>query len=252
MRVGALIAMPVYRLSQEPVFPPPHLAEENGLLAVGGDLSSERLIAAYSEGIFPWYSDGQPLLWWSPDPRLVIKPQWLHISRSLKKTIRRETYTITFDCAFPQVIHACAAMRRKEGVLEGENSGTWITSEMESAYVDLHRRGVAHSVEAWLLEAGQPLLAGGAYGIALGGCFFGESMFHRHTDASKVAFVALMQRLQQLGFSIVDCQMTTNHLLSFGAREIPRAQFLTELYRAQMPASPAPGSWRQPLSAVGA
>ncbi len=243
--------MPIYRLPPEPVFPPPHMAEENGLLAIGGDLSPERLIAAYSEGIFPWYSEGQPLLWWSPDPRLVLKPDWLHVPRSLKKTIRRQSFAITFDCAFPQVIRACADLRAGSGD-DDDEGGTWITVDMESAYVELHRLGIAHSVEAWVLEADGPLLAGGAYGVALGGCFFGESMFHRRTDASKVAFVALVERLRRLGFSIIDCQMTTDHLLRFGAREVPRALFLTELYRAQATNAPIPGSWRASSPAISA
>ena len=236
--------MPVFRLPPEPVFPPPALAEENGLLAVGGDLTPERLLAAYAEGIFPWYSEGQPLLWWSPDPRLVLKPGWLHLSRSLKRTIRRQTYAVTFDCAFSQVIDACAEDRESGAATEEGGPGTWITEEMARAYVTLHRLGVAHSVEAWILEEGAPLLAGGLYGVALGGCFFGESMFHRRPDASKVAFAALVGRLHRLGFTLIDCQMTTDHLLRFGAREMARRDFLTELYRAQSVVAHPPGPWR--------
>ncbi|MBF0371168.1 MAG: leucyl/phenylalanyl-tRNA--protein transferase [Magnetococcales bacterium] len=230
--------MPVFRLSPDPIFPPPVLAEENGLLAVGGDLSPERLIAGYQEGIFPWYSDGDPILWWSPDPRLVLLPNRLHISRSLKKTLRQKKFKITFNQAFPQVMRACAKVR--------ETSGTWITEEMMAAYTRLHKLGHAHSVEAWRAVEEEPEeggseknnsaekrleLVGGVYGVALGGTFFGESMFYLQRDASKVAFVSLVQRLQEMGYALIDCQMTTPHLLSLGAEEIPRSHFLQILYQ---------------------
>ncbi|MBF0357153.1 MAG: leucyl/phenylalanyl-tRNA--protein transferase [Magnetococcales bacterium] len=220
--------MPVYYLPEEPVFPPPSQAEPNGLVAVGGDLSPERLIAAYSEGIFPWFSKGDPFLWWSPDPRLILTPERLHISRSLAKTIRRDRFHVTFDCAFESVVRNCSQAERGDE----QQGGTWITDDMLKAYVELHRLGYAHSVEAWLLEDDQPVLAGGAYGVALGRCFFGESMFHCRRDASKVAFVAMVKRLEKLGVELIDCQMKTEHLLKFGAWEIPREQFIKQLHRA--------------------
>lgn len=229
--------MPVFKLSDQPVFPPLAWAEPDGLLGVGGSLSPSWLIAAYSAGIFPWYSEGQPLLWWSPDPRLVLRPEACHLSRSLRKTLRRQTFTVTFDCAFSQVIRACRQVR--------QSTSTWITTEMVQAYVQLHQMGYAHSVESWILEEDTPVLAGGLYGIALGKCFFGESMFHRHTDASKVAFARLAERLHREGFHLIDCQMTTAHLLGFGAQEIPRAQFVAHLKEAQVQAPhPAPRRWR--------
>jgi leucyl/phenylalanyl-tRNA---protein transferase len=220
--------MPVYYLPEEPVFPPPSQAEPNGLVAVGGDLSPERLIAAYSEGIFPWFSQGDPFLWWSPDPRLILTPERLHISKSLAKTIRRDNFHVTFDCAFESVVRNCSQAKRGD-----EQEGkTWITDDMLAAYVELHRLGYAHSVEAWLLEDDQPVLAGGTYGVALGRCFFGESMFHCRRDASKVAFVALVKGLEKLGVELIDCQMKTEHLLKFGAWEVPREQFIKQLLTA--------------------
>ena len=190
------------------------LDDPNGLLAIGGDLSSGRLLQAYRQGIFPWYSEGQPILWWSPDPRLVLFPSELKISRSLRKTIRKGIFQITVNQAFPQVIRACAAPRQGEGE-------TWITSGMEQAYIQLHRLGWAHSVEAW--NEGE--LVGGFYGVAMGRVFFGESMFYRMPDASKVAFVVFVRRLQAWGYELVDCQVSTAHLLSLGAREISRERF---------------------------
>ena len=203
-------------------FPPLEraLREPDGLLAAGGDLSPERLLAAYRHGCFPWYQDGQPLLWWSPDPRMVLFPEELHVSRSLRKTLRRGDFTITFDQDFAAVIRACAAPRSYA-------DGTWITSAMQQAYLELHRRGIAHSVEAW--QNGE--LVGGLYGLALGQLFFGESMFSRRTNASKVAFVTLAERLRECGFALIDCQMHTAHLASFGAREIPRSEFAEYLAR---------------------
>lgn len=230
--------MPIFRLSHEPVFPHPSLSEPEGILAVGGDLSPQRLVTAYSEGIFPWYSKGEPILWWSPDPRLVLEPAELHLSRSLRKTLRHGTYAITFDCAFHRVIRACAWMRQE--------TGTWITQEMERAFIRLHRLGLAHSVEAWSEEedeSGAPLLAGGLYGLALGGVFFGESMFSLRPDASKAAFAVLMRRLLDMGCELVDCQVKSEHMIRFGAREIPRTLFLERLQSAL--ARPVrSGSWR--------
>lgn len=197
-------------------FPPLHkaLRQPNGLLALGGTLSSQRLIAAYRHGCFPWYAPGQPLMWWSPDPRTVLFPEKLHIPRSLKKNLRRNLYKVTYDQAFAEVISACAEPRDNQ-------PGTWITTEMQHAYLELHRQGYAHSVEVWH----QQQLAGGLYGIAMGQLFFGESMFARMDDASKVGFVTLVQDLQAAGFILIDCQMPTAHLQRFGAEDISRTRF---------------------------
>ena len=213
--------MPIYRLPEELLFPPPAESEEDGLLAIGGDLSLPRLLLAYQQGIFPWYSEGTPILWWSPDPRLVLIPDNLNVSRSLEKEIRRERFTITIDQAFPEVIQGCAEAKRK-----GQR-GTWIVEEMIDAYCDLHHAGFAHSVESWIDDH----LVGGLYGISLGRVFFGESMFHRTQNASKVAFVHLVRLLQTWSFELIDCQVKTEHLTRFGAREIPRSEFLTLLKR---------------------
>ncbi|CAG1772552.1 Leucyl/phenylalanyl-tRNA--protein transferase [uncultured bacterium] len=213
--------MPVFVLSEALQFPPPRLATPEGLLAVGGDLSRERLLLAYRQGIFPWYSDDEPILWWSPDPRLVLYPRELHRSRSLEKVIRRGEFRITTDQAFETVIRECAAVR----IAGGE--GTWIVPDMIRAYGDLHRMGVAHSVEAWI----GPRLAGGLYGVSLGSGFFGESMFAREANASKVALTALAAYLAAEGFDLIDCQVTTGHLQRMGAREIPRDRYLKELRR---------------------
>jgi leucyl/phenylalanyl-tRNA--protein transferase len=210
--------VPVFRLDDRLVFPPPALAED-GLLAVGGDLRPERLLLAYASGIFPWYDEGQPILWHSPDPRMVLDAGNLHVPASLRKKIQRRPYRLTLDTAFVEVIAGCAAARRPEG------PGTWITSAMIEAYTELHRRGFAHSVEAW---AGQEL-AGGLYGVSLGGAFFGESMFARRPDASKVAFVALAEQLVRWGITLVDCQVHTEHLERFGAEEWPRKRYLAAL-----------------------
>jgi len=198
-------------------FPPvgQALPDPNGLLAIGGCLSEQRLLAAYRQGIFPWYNPGEPILWWSPDPRMVLFPEDLKISRSLKKLFRKEKFQVSFDQAFEQVIAACAAPR------EG-SSGTWISQEIKEAYLGLHQTGIAHSAEAWL--GGD--LVGGLYGVALGRVFFGESMFHRVTDASKVAFVKLAGHLQRCGYRLIDCQIRSSHLVSLGAREIPRNDFI--------------------------
>jgi leucyl/phenylalanyl-tRNA--protein transferase len=209
----------IFRLGREPVFPDPRNAEPDGLLAVGGDLSPRRLLTAYAEGIFPWYSDGSPILWWSPEPRLVLESSWLHVPRSLERTLRRGRYAVRADRAFGEVIRRCAAAERPQ------QRGTWITGEMIEAYEELHRLGYAHSVEAWD-EAG---LAGGLYGVSLGGAFFGESMFAERPDASKAAFVAAVRWLDRRGVRLVDCQVATEHLVRFGAREIPRADFLARL-----------------------
>ena len=211
--------MLLFALSDEIAFPPPALATDEGLLAIGGDLSQERLLLAYRMGIFPWYSEGEPILWWSPDPRLVLAPEQFHVSRSLAKTLRRQVFAVTMDQAFRDVIAGCATTPRR-----GQD-GTWITSEMIRAYCGLHEAGYAHSVECWA----EGELAGGVYGIALGGCFFAESMFTRVTNASKVALATLAPQLHAWGFVMIDCQVTTQHVLSLGAQEIPRAEFLRRL-----------------------
>lgn len=190
------------------------LREPNGLLAAGGDLSSARLLAAYRHGCFPWYQDGQPLLWWSPSPRTVLVPDNLHISRSLRKVLRSDQFSVTFDHNFTQVIRACAEPRDKE-------YGTWITEEMQAAYLQLHQQGHAHSVEVWQHDK----LVGGLYGLAIGSLFFGESMFSRSSNASKVGFVTLVSALKAAGFMLIDCQMPTDHLSSLGAHNIPRDDF---------------------------
>ncbi|MBL7049372.1 MAG: leucyl/phenylalanyl-tRNA--protein transferase [Nitrospira sp.] len=208
--------MPVYILPEEHIFPPATHAEDNGLLAVGGDLSAERIMAAYSLGIFPWYSMDDPILWWSPDPRLILSPTDLKVSRSLRQVIKSDIFTVTLDRAFESVINECATVHQHN------HGDTWITDEMIDAYIELHRLGHAHSVECWSDEK----LVGGLYGISMGSVFFGESMFMKKSNASKVAFVKLVQQLQRWGFSIIDCQVTTSHLQSFGAQEIPRKEFL--------------------------
>jgi len=223
--------VPVFRLDERLIFPPPELAED-GLLAVGGDLSPDRLLLAYAMGIFPWYDEGQPILWHSPDPRLVLAAGELHVPRSLERTLRRGTFRITFDVAFGRVVDACAAAKRP-----GQN-GTWITGEMRRAYKRLHRLGYAHSAEAWLGNR----LAGGLYGVSLGGAFFGESMFAGAPDASKAAFVALVRRLEGWGIALIDCQVATEHLERFGARAWPRERFLAALGNA-LEVPTRRGSW---------
>lgn len=213
-------------------FPPvaSALRDPNGLLAVGADLSPERLLDAYARGIFPWSGDGDPLLWWSPDPRMVLWLAELHVSRSLRRRLKTGGYGVTLDTAFRDVMAGCAAPR-------ADQNGTWITSWMMEAYGRLAALGHAHSVEVW--EG--PALAGGLYGVALGRMFFGESMFSRRPDASKVAVVALARQLARRGFELVDCQMSTAHLASLGAREIPRAEFLLHTSRlVSLPGMPAP------------
>lgn len=197
-------------------FPPLETAldDPNGLLAVGGCLSPRRLVNAYRHGVFPWFSPGEPILWWSPDPRLVLFPDQLHISGSLRKTLRRQRFQLTFDQAFEQVIDACAAPRSRQ-------AGTWITDDMRLAYLDLHRLGIAHSVESWL----DGELVGGLYGVTIGRVFFGESMFHRATDASKVAMTHLAAKLREWEYRLIDCQVSSEHLLSLGAQDLPRREF---------------------------
>ena len=214
--------MPIFRLVDEPIFPPPDYADPSGLLAVGGDLSKERLLEAYRLGIFPWYSDDQPILWWSPDPRLVLDLKDFTISRSLRKTLKKAIFQVTFDHAFEQVIQACAVVPRTA------QNGTWITEEMQEAYINLHGLGYAHSVESWL--GGE--LVGGLYGVSLGKAFFGESMFHLKTDASKAALATLVEKLKSWDFHFIDSQMTTEHMIRLGAKELPRRIFLKRLQLA--------------------
>ena len=225
--------MPVYLLNpDDEAFPPAEHADVDGLLAVGGDLRPERLLTAYRSGIFPWYGRGLPILWHSPDPRYVLDPKAIHLSRSLRRTIKRKRYEVRYDTAFEQVVDLCARAPRPG------QKGTWITSEMKSAYVALHQMGYAHAVESW--ASGE--LQGGLYGVALGAIFFGESMFARAPDASKVALAALAQRLADWGFRLIDCQMETAHLARFGAEAWPRKRFLLAL-QAALEAPSRMGSW---------
>jgi leucyl/phenylalanyl-tRNA--protein transferase len=194
------------------------LHSPNGLLAAGGDLTTTRLLEAYRHGIFPWYSEGEPILWWSPDPRMVLFPNEFKVSHSLRRTLSNGRHDVHFDSDFEQVMRACAAPR--EGA-----SGTWIHEEMIAAYCELHRLGYAHSVETWMNGE----LVGGLYGMALGRMFYGESMFSRKTDASKIALAHLAAQLKRWNFGMIDCQMSTPHLASLGAREIPRKEFIARL-----------------------
>jgi leucyl/phenylalanyl-tRNA--protein transferase len=213
--------MPVFRLDDRLVFPPAHLAED-GLLAVGGDLSPERLLLAYSQGIFPWYSRSTPILWHSPDPRMVMSPADLTINRSLRKQIRRRPYELRVDTAFEEVVRGCADTPRPD------QNGTWLVPDMIGAYGKLHELGFAHSFEAWRDGA----LVGGLYGVSLGAAFFGESMFARAPDASKIAFVASVRQLDAWRVGLIDCQVHTNHLERFGAHEISRDAYLQILHEA--------------------
>ncbi len=227
--------MSIYRLFDEPIFPDPEQADPDGLLAVGGDLSPRRLVAAYSTGVFPWYAENSPILWWSTDPRLVLFPDELHVSRSLKRVLNKGVYKITFDTAFEHVIKNCSFSPRPD------QDGTWLVREMVESYIEMYNLGLCHSVEAW--KDGQ--LAGGLYGISLGRAFFGESMFFCEPDASKVAFVGLVQALVKWDFLLVDCQQSTSHLKRFGAREISRRTFLDHLGHAlQFPT--IQGRWKHP------
>ncbi|MTK11746.1 MAG: leucyl/phenylalanyl-tRNA--protein transferase [Clostridiaceae bacterium] len=206
--------MPIFRLSDDLIFPHPSLAEEDGLLAVDGDLSPERLILAYRSGIFPWFSEDEPILWWSPDPRFILYPKDIKISHSMKKLLKKNTYKISFDTCFRDVISNCSNLRKE--------SGTWITNDMIEAYCKLHELGYAHSVEAWYEDK----LVGGLYGISIGKCFFGESMFSTMSNASKAAFITLCKKLGEQGYTMVDCQVYTEHLESLGAVNISREKFL--------------------------
>lgn len=233
--------MPVFLLNEELIFPPPELATEDGLVAVGGDVSPERLVLAYAQGIFPWPVRGMPLLWFSPDPRFVLWPEHVHVPRSLRKRIRRGTYDVRVDTAFGDVIRGCAEAPRP-----GQD-GTWITPELERGYQRLHRLGFAHSIEAWREDE----LVGGLYGVSLGAAFFGESMFSRAPDASKVAFVSLLGNVMHWGFHFVDCQVYTEHLARFGAVEMPRDSFLRHLRHA-LEEDTRQGTWHFDLDPAAA
>lgn len=210
--------MPVFQLTRDIIFPPVHLAAEIGLLAVGGDLSPQRLLEAYRQGIFPWYAEGEPILWWSPDPRFVLFSGELKMTRSMRQFLKKDMIRITYDRAFPAVIAACRKPRP-------QRESTWITQDMQAAYVRLHEMGFAHSVEVWQAD----VLVGGLYGVSLGRCFFGESMFSSASNASKAALIDLVRRLGSLDFSLIDCQVHTAHLESLGARPVPRSEFMVLL-----------------------
>jgi leucyl/phenylalanyl-tRNA---protein transferase len=214
--------MPFFQLSDEILFPDVSLAEEDGLLAIGGDLGIERLLKAYSSGIFPWYSEEQPIFWWSPDPRLILIPEKFVISHSLQQKLKKEVFTVKFDTRFARVMDMCASADDRA------REGTWITRDMKRAYVALHRVGYAHSVETFY----NGKLVGGLYGVSLGSAFFGESMFHIMTDASKVALFYLVQRLKEYKFILIDSQVETSHMVSLGAELIPRRKYLASLKKA--------------------
>lgn len=222
--------MPVFLITQDLVFPDPMHADEQGLLAVGGDLSMDRLLLAYESGIFPWYNDDQPLLWWSPDPRCVLQPSEVKVSKSMRNVLNRADFEVTADQAFPEVIRACMDTRKREG--------TWLNEDMVSAYINLHRLGIAHSIEVWRGDA----LVGGLYGLSLGNLFFGESMFSKANNMSKVAFICLARGLERWGMPLIDCQVENDHLISLGAQAMPRAEFLEHLRRG-MEAPTRRGSW---------
>jgi leucyl/phenylalanyl-tRNA---protein transferase len=230
--------VPVFRLDDRLVFPPVDLADD-GLLAVGGDLRPERLLLAYSQGIFPWYGKNLPILWHSPDPRMVLLPGELVVGRSLRKAIRRQPYELRLDSAFGDVLHGCAQAERPG------QAGTWLIPDMISAYLRMHELGFAHSAEAW--RDGE--LVGGLYGVSLGGCFYGESMFARAPDASKIAFVALVRQLAAWEIGLIDCQVHTDHLERFGAREIPRVEFLRRL-RGALDQPTRRGTWHLEIDAA--
>lgn len=226
--------MSVYWLDPNEInFPHPSLADDIGILAAGGDLSPQRLLLAYSWGIFPWYNEGEPIVWWHPDPRFVLFPDGLKISKSMRAIFNQKKFQVTFDHNFEAVINGCQNINRK-----GQQGGTWITSEMEDAYIHLHKMGYAHSVEVWQNDE----LVGGLYGIAIGEIFFGESMFTRVSNASKAAFITLVETLKKRGFKLIDCQQETQHLKSLGAKSISRNDFLSFLEKNQK-ITPTPASW---------
>ncbi|MGD1847852.1 MAG: leucyl/phenylalanyl-tRNA--protein transferase [Salibacteraceae bacterium] len=224
--------MPVYRIEDALIFPDPNLAREDGMLGVGGDLSVKRLLMAYKMGIFPWYSQGQPICWWSPDPRFVLYPEHLKVSKSMRQLLRKAPFQVSFDTKFENVMRACKNIYRPGEI------GSWIDEDMIKAYKELHHLGMAHSIEVW--QEGR--LVGGLYGVSIGAAFFGESMFARASNASKYGFIVLVRWLQDRGFRLIDCQMHTDHLESLGATMIPRMQFMDELKAAIAGNQPA-GQW---------
>lgn len=227
--------MPVFLLSEEEIaFPHPEMADANGILAVGGDLSPERLLTAYAWGIFPWFNEGEPIIWWSPDPRFVLFPAELKVSKSMRPYFNQQKFSVTLDTQFEAVMRGCQTSKR-----DGQFGGTWITEDMVAAYVRLHQLGYAHSVEVWEKEN----LVGGLYGISLGNVFFGESMFAKVANASKFGFITIVRKLQDQGFQLIDCQQETNHLRSLGARAIDRKDFLTILQKNQE-INTRVGSWQ--------
>lgn len=231
--------MPIVALTEDLIFPPPHWANEYGILALGGDLSLDRLLLAYRSGIFPWYSEHEPILWWSPDPRFVLYPAKLHISKSMKQILNKKKFHVTYDHNFLEIISNCQQAPR-----EGQN-GTWITKEMLHAYMMLHEAGFAHSVEVWQGDN----IVGGLYGVSLGKAFFGESMFTRVSNASKYGFITLVQDLIQKDFQMVDCQVYTRHLESLGAEKVDRSFFLEQLKEALMFPSHE-GSWKEGIPKI--
>ncbi|HDP79258.1 MAG TPA: leucyl/phenylalanyl-tRNA--protein transferase [Spirochaetes bacterium] len=230
--------MPIFKLRDEILFPPVELAAESGILAVGGDLSPQRLLEAYRRGIFPWYSEDDPIIWWSPDPRFVLFPEEMKVSRTMRQVLRRGLFRISFDTAFRAVVEGCRSGREKQ-------PGTWITDDMADAYGKLHDLGYAHSVEAWRGDD----LAGGLYGISLGRCFFGESMFYTVSNASKAAFIVMVRALMERDFALVDCQVHTAHLESLGARFIGRERYVS-LLEEHLKFPTLRGSWEHFLSDV--
>ena len=209
----------MYLLDDNLTFPHPSLANEDGVLAIGGELNVDRLLLAYRNGIFPWFEEGEPIVWWSPNPRMVLYPSMLKVSKSMRKVIKQEQYKVTFDKSFASVIDNCKTIFR------ADQGGTWITSDMKEAYLDLHNKGIAHSVEVWEGEE----LVGGLYGVNVGRVFCGESMFSKKSNTSKLAFISLVQKLSEQDYHMVDCQLYTDHLASLGAEEISRDIFLEEL-----------------------
>ncbi len=229
--------MPVFWLSEHISFPDPRLANEDGILAIGGDLNPKRILLAYEMGIFPWFNPEDPIIWWCPDPRCVLFPKDLKVSKSMRPIFNQKKFQITFDHDFEAVILACQETRRN-----GQDTGTWITEDMLEAYCTLHEMGYAHSVEVWKEQK----LVGGLYGIALGKCFFGESMFSKMNNASKTGFITLVRKLEQLGFWLIDCQQETNHLKSLGAKGIERERFLYILQKNKTEKTLI-GNWRELL-----
>ncbi|RPJ06804.1 MAG: leucyl/phenylalanyl-tRNA--protein transferase [Spirochaetaceae bacterium] len=228
--------MPIFRLDESIAFPPVELSTKDGILAMGGDLSPERLVEAYKRGIFPWYSEPEPILWWSPDPRCVLFPHEAIVTESMARLLKKKKYHITADTCFRDVMIACAGPRKS-------GPGTWITADILLSYTQLHEMGLAHSIEVWEGD----YLAGGLYGVSLGSIFVGESMFHRKANASKVAFIALCHRLAELGFMVVDCQVYSPHLESLGAWELPRNDYL-KLLSLCLQHSTRQGSWEKLFS----